>query len=273
MSDTLDREALLAPLLRALCAAQAEMKPAVKETVNPHLRSKYANLASVWEALRGPLTRHGLVVTHTLIMSEEQLTLTTALYHAASGQCLTTDYPLAATRSTGSQQLGAALTYARRYSLLLLVSATTDDDDDDDGHSTRQPVRAPEPRRAPAVREAARPAPEGSTWRADTTDELRAAMAPAVAAAARDAAQAPSEQPTTLAELGRLAVQAAASGDAEALAEAYVRSIELASSEVELDAIGAACKAEPLFAGLPRRRPDAVGLAYSARLRALRGAT
>lgn len=158
----------LVPLLRALCAAQAEMAPALRDRLNPHLRTRYADLTSVWEALRGPLTRHGLVATHRLLMDGEgeRMTLETSLWHAASGTALSTLYPLAAVRSAGAQQLGAALTYARRYSLLLLVCGTTADEDDD------PPAPAP---RAAAL--GPRVAPEGSGWRADTADELRAAMA------------------------------------------------------------------------------------------------
>lgn len=246
----------LVPLLRALCAAQAEMSPALRDRTNPHLRTRYADLTSVWEALRGPLTRHGLVATHRLLMEPEgeRMTLETSLWHAASGTALSTLYPLAAVRSAGAQQLGAALTYARRYSLLMLVCGTTADEDDDDGHAASPPPRAPAPPpRAAAI------APRGAATE-DTTAGAAAAPSP-LADRIRGA---------TLADLGQLASEAAAAGDAMALELTYVRSMQLASSQDELDAIGASCKAEPLFAALPKRRPDAVAAAYAARLRELR---
>ena len=34
----------------ALAKAQGEMKPALKDSENPHFRSKYADLARVWDA-------------------------------------------------------------------------------------------------------------------------------------------------------------------------------------------------------------------------------
>ena len=41
-------------LFTALSRAQGEIRPALKDRENPHLRSKYADLGSVWEACRIP---------------------------------------------------------------------------------------------------------------------------------------------------------------------------------------------------------------------------
>lgn len=264
----------LRPLLAALVAAQAAMPAALKSTTNPHLRSKYANLASVWSAMRAPLAAAGLCVSHQLVLeSDDRMLLSTTLWHAASGGSLATLYPLAVPRGAGSQLLGAALTYARRYSLLLLVCAVTDDDDDDDGHATT-PARAPE-----RTHVGPRVAPVGSGWRADTADELRAAMAPPRPTVADPDRQAQAfadvrgtatpTGPERMAELGAIAARAAAAGDAAALERAYCDSCAIASSLAELDAIGAAAKAEPMFAQLPRRRPESVAAAYARRQREL----
>ena len=43
-------------LATALAKAQGELKHASKDSVNPHFRSKYADLASVWEACREALS-------------------------------------------------------------------------------------------------------------------------------------------------------------------------------------------------------------------------
>jgi hypothetical protein len=46
----------------ALAKAQSEMGGAVKDSANPFFKSKYADLSSVWDACRGPLTKNGLSV-------------------------------------------------------------------------------------------------------------------------------------------------------------------------------------------------------------------
>jgi len=40
----------------AMSKAQAQMKPALKDSVNPHFKSKFSNLTSVWESMRVPFT-------------------------------------------------------------------------------------------------------------------------------------------------------------------------------------------------------------------------
>ena len=49
-------------LATALAKAQGALKPAVKDSLNPHFKSKYADLASVWEACREPLSSNGIAI-------------------------------------------------------------------------------------------------------------------------------------------------------------------------------------------------------------------
>jgi hypothetical protein len=49
----------------------------------------------------------------------------------------------------------------------------------------------------------------------------------------------------------------------------YVRSIQFAANVTELEALGAACKVEPLFKSMEKQRPASVAEAYVARSRAL----
>ena len=53
-------------LATALAKAQGAIKHAVKDSTNPHFKSSYADLASVWEACRQPLSDNGLSVTLTM---------------------------------------------------------------------------------------------------------------------------------------------------------------------------------------------------------------
>ena len=73
-------------LAKALAAAQGEMNAASKDATNPHFKTRYADLSSIMDACRGPLTRHGLSVTQLPGRGEDgAVTLTTMLMHA-SGQ-------------------------------------------------------------------------------------------------------------------------------------------------------------------------------------------
>jgi hypothetical protein len=117
----------LAQLTAALVEAQKGIAGAQKSGDNPHLKSRYATLADVWEACRDPLTANGLCVTSSLEESEHGLTLRTSLRHI-SGEWLASLFPIQAD-PTKPQQIGSALTYARRYCLSALVGVCPEDDD------------------------------------------------------------------------------------------------------------------------------------------------
>lgn len=113
----------------ALCKAQAAMQGAKKDTANPFHKSKYADLASVWEAIREPLTANGLSVCQLVEDSAPgTVRLTTILMHT-SGQTLTSTFSMPVKDSTNPQAVGSALTYARRYALSAMVGVAPEDDD------------------------------------------------------------------------------------------------------------------------------------------------
>ena len=55
----------------ALAKAQAVMAGAKKDANNPHYKSKYADLASVWEACRKALTDNGIAVIQMTDVSDK----------------------------------------------------------------------------------------------------------------------------------------------------------------------------------------------------------
>lgn len=114
-------------LAGALSKAQGEMEAAIKDSVNPHFKSRYADLAAVWDAARAPLTKHGLSVVQTVSRGDSGLFLLTSLIHS-SGQWISSEMPLILSRED-MQGLGSALTYARRYSLAAICGIAQDDDD------------------------------------------------------------------------------------------------------------------------------------------------
>jgi hypothetical protein len=117
-------------LSAALAKAQAQMKSVPFDRTNPHFKSKYSSLASVIDTVRKPLADNGLSYTQTTEIREAGVVLVTTLRHA-SGQWVASEYPLPAVAKP--QELGSALTYARRYSLSALACVAADDDDDGEG--------------------------------------------------------------------------------------------------------------------------------------------
>ncbi len=115
-------------LAGALSKAQAAMRCAAKDSENPHFRSRYADLQSVWEAAREPLAKNGLSVVQIPATTDRGVSVETILLHE-SGEFIggTVEVPLS---KMDAQALGSGLTYARRYSLAAVVGIAPGDDDD-----------------------------------------------------------------------------------------------------------------------------------------------
>ncbi len=134
----------------ALAKAQAGIRNAAQDKTNPAFKSKYADLASVWEACRHHLSANGIAVVQAPAADGPKVTVTTILAHS-SGEWLSCDLTVTADKGT-AQGIGSAITYARRYGLSSMVGVAPGDDiadeGDDDGNvaSGRQ---APPPKAAP----------------------------------------------------------------------------------------------------------------------------
>lgn len=125
---SVQRSSSLAALAKALARAQAELKNPPKDRVNPHFRSKYADLATVRDWVLPVLNRHGLSVVQLPCEWEGRLALFTLLLHE-SGEYLGAYVPLRMVKDD-PQGMGSALTYARRYALQAIVGVAGEEDDD-----------------------------------------------------------------------------------------------------------------------------------------------
>lgn len=136
-----------AELATALAKAQSTMKAAAMDKTNPHFKNKYASLAAVIDAIRKPLSDNGLSYTQTTEVREGGFVLVTILHHA-SGQWIAGEYPLPV--GVKPQELGSALTYARRYCLSAIACIAADEDDDAEGARTNNQT-ASTPRAKPSA--------------------------------------------------------------------------------------------------------------------------
>jgi ERF superfamily len=127
-------------LLPALLAARAAFAPVLKTARNPHFNSRYADLASVLDACEPALAAQGLGVVQIPYWRDGAMLLVTTLAHT-SGERLSGEYPIL-TDYAKPQQIGAALTYARRYSYLAIVGVAPEDDDGEaaSGRGQAQPA-------------------------------------------------------------------------------------------------------------------------------------
>jgi hypothetical protein len=135
------RSEQIAALAKALATAQRELEGASKDSVNPHFKSKYADLAAVWEACQKVLPKNGIAVIQPVTVVNGEVVVTTMLVHE-SGEFISCDLPLVPTQST-PQAVGSAITYGRRYGLSSMVGVAPEDDDGNAASSavTRQSSR------------------------------------------------------------------------------------------------------------------------------------
>lgn len=154
-------------LATALAKAQAEIKGAVKDSANPFFKSNYADLQSVWDAIREPLSKNGLAVIQTTeAATPEHLELVTTLVHS-SGQWIEGRFPIIALKRD-PQAIGSATSYARRYSLAAIVGVYQTDDDAEAAQArapNAKPVTAPitASQPTPTIKTEPKPADDGKT--------------------------------------------------------------------------------------------------------------
>lgn len=133
----------------ALAKFHADCPVVFKDSLNPQLRAKYADLGSILREINPVLAKHGLSV---LQFAVGDLQLVTMLLHSSGqffksisvlrpqdavvrrGQTTSEDV-----RAITPQAYGSALTYQRRYALAALLSLCIDDDDD--GNSNERAAR------------------------------------------------------------------------------------------------------------------------------------
>lgn len=126
-------------LISALAKAQGEIRNANKSSINPHFKSKYADLSEVWDACREPLSKNGLAVVQTMMKDGDgSICLITTLAHS-SGQWMKSIFPMACKDPNNPQAWGSSCTYSRRYCLSAIVGIAPDEDDDGNKASIPKP--------------------------------------------------------------------------------------------------------------------------------------
>lgn len=132
-------------LAAALSKAQGTIGGAHKDAKNPFYKSKYANLASVVDAIREPFAANGLSFSQGTISAGASYTLRTVILHS-SGQWLASSLTAAPVKPD-PQSVGSLISYLKRYGLQAMCGvASIDDVDDDDAEAACGRAKEVEPR-------------------------------------------------------------------------------------------------------------------------------
>lgn len=114
-------------LFAALAKAQGEIENATKGSVNPHFRSRYADLAEVLNTIRPVYAKHGLALIQSTGFDGAMVSVTTVIAHASGGSISSTAACVPA--KCDAQGIGAATTYLRRYAAAAMCGIGQEDDD------------------------------------------------------------------------------------------------------------------------------------------------
>ena len=112
----------------AFVKAQSEFKPISFDKENPHFKSKYASLSAILKATLPALNANGIAHTSRTVIDGENIVVKAYLIHGGI-PFVRAEWP-AGKISTPPQQLGSALTYARRYALQSVLGVAAEEDDD-----------------------------------------------------------------------------------------------------------------------------------------------
>lgn len=131
---------------KAFAKFQAEVSNPKMTADNPYYNSKYSPLSEVLNTVRPPLTKHGLSVYQDVASKDDQVIITTTLFHE-SGEWLESS-PLIlpahqklknGNKEFNAQGAGSAISYAKRYQLQAALGIAADEEDDGDNQSHGNP--------------------------------------------------------------------------------------------------------------------------------------
>lgn len=126
----------------ALLQAQKEIGGAKKGSTNPFYKMKYSGLGSVMEACKDAFNNHGISVIQPICLEADTNVLKTILLHE-SGEFIESSMKVSCKNPDNPQEMGSAITYAKRYALMALAFIPSEDDDGEMATKPSRPVTEP----------------------------------------------------------------------------------------------------------------------------------
>lgn len=144
----MERSPEISGLIGALAKAQLTFTPALKDSSNPYFNSKYADLATVIDAVRPALNKNGIAILqfNSSDLEHQTASVTTSLHFGEQFISETMEAPAVGKSKEGKekfdvQTLGAAWTYLRRYGIQSICGLASEDDDGNSLQNDNRPVQ------------------------------------------------------------------------------------------------------------------------------------
>jgi len=122
----MEKSEKITTLTKSLLIFDAEVSKINKGETNPFFKNRYASLPDILSAIKEPLKVAGLTVKQ---FPEGIDGLTTIVFHAESGEFISSTYSMKSVKDDPQQQ-GSRITYQRRYALGAVLGLNIDIDDD-----------------------------------------------------------------------------------------------------------------------------------------------
>lgn len=132
-------------LSSALNKAQKEIGAAHKGANNPFFKSKYADLGAVMEACKEALNKNGICVLQPVTTEESSTFVETVLLHE-SGEWIASSLRVSCKNPDNPQEMGSAISYARRYSLQSIMFIPAEDDDGEKATAPQRKTETTQPK-------------------------------------------------------------------------------------------------------------------------------
>ncbi len=139
-------------IAKAMSLAQQQLKPAAKDSVNPHYKSKYSDISSVWDAIREPIASNGLTIWQDVTTQDKTVSVTTRIVHS-SGQWVEFGPLCVPMSKMDAHGVGSAISYGKRYALCAAIGVVSADEDDDANHAVNKPNSSTYAKKSPEIEE------------------------------------------------------------------------------------------------------------------------
>ena len=123
-------------LFASLAKMQGDVENATKGSVNPHFKSRYADLAEVLNTVRPVMAANGLSIIQSPSFDGVRVCVTTTICHSSGGY-VSGEISCVPAKHDG-QGVGAATTYLRRYALAAFTGIAQEDDDGQSATTTQK---------------------------------------------------------------------------------------------------------------------------------------
>lgn len=127
-------------LLGRLATAAGQMQNPPLDSVNPHFKNKFSSLRAVSDAVRPALAANGLAYHQTIVTDDGGAAWVVTFVYGADGSIELARVPV--TVQSNPQQMGSALTYAKRYCLQAAFGLVGEEDDDGEAASAQKSRKA-----------------------------------------------------------------------------------------------------------------------------------